>query len=121
MIKYFRRRLRWKLFLSYLAVVLVGAAILLVVIEFAIPQAFSRHLATMESFSGEVHIMGTGGSGMMDDLFVHFRTAVTEATLIALTAAILIAVAVSAIISRRVITPVRDMMVASRQIAQGNY
>ncbi len=121
MIKYFRRRLRWKLFLSYLAVVLVGAAILLVVIEFAIPRAFSRHLATMESFSGELHIMGMGSSGMMDDLFVHFRTAVTEATLIALTAAILIAVAVSAVISRRVIAPVRDMMVASRQIAQGNY
>lgn len=120
MINYFRRRLRWKLFLSYLAVVLVGAAILIVAMEIAIPRAFTRHLATMDTF-GE-HMMGTGTADhMMDDLFVHFRTAVTEATLIALTAATIIAIVISALISRRVITPVRDMMVASRQIAQGNY
>ena len=108
MINYFRRRLRWKLFLSYLAVVLVGAVVLIAAMELAVPSAFARHLATMETFGGADHIL------MMDDLFVHFRTAVTEATLIALTA-------VSALMSRRVIAPVRDMMHASRQITQGNY
>ena len=122
MIKIWRRHLRWKLFFSYLAVVLMGAATLLIVMEFAIPRAFARHLATMEGFTGGDHIMGMGSSGMMmDDLFVHFRTAVTEATFIALTSATLIAIAISIFISRRFITPVRDMMHASRQIAQGNY
>jgi histidine kinase len=123
-INYFRRRLRWKLFLSYLAVVLVGAVVLIAAMEFAIPRAYTRHLATMEMFgSGTIgdHLMMEGSGQMMDDLFVHFRTAVTEATFIALTAATLIAVAISALISRRVIAPVRDMMHASRQIAQGNY
>lgn len=124
MIRYFRRRLRWKLFLSYLAVVLVGAVVLIVAMEFAIPRAFARHLATMEAFGGNAvddHMLMDGSEHMMADLFVHFRTAVTEATLIALSAASLIAVAISALISRRVISPVRDMMRASGQIAQGNY
>lgn len=121
MITYIRRRLRWKLFLSYLVVVLVGAVVLIVAMEVAVPRAFMRHVATMESFSGGDHMMMDGSSGMMDDLFIHFRTAVTEATLIALTSATLIAIVASAIISRRVIAPVRDMMHASSQIAQGNY
>lgn len=121
MINYFRRRLRWKLFLSYLAVVLVGAVVLIAAMRFAVPSAFARHLATMETFGGADHILMDGSGRMMDDLFIHFRTAVTEATLIAVTAATLIAIAISALISPRVIAPVRDMMHASRQIAQGNY
>ena len=121
MINYFRRRLRWKLFLSYLAVVLVGAVVLIAAVEFAVPSAFARHLATVETFEGADHVMLDGSGHMIDDLFTNFRTAVTEATLIALTVATLIAVAISALISQRVIAPVRDMMHASRQIAQGNY
>ena len=121
MINYIRRRLRLKLFLSYLAVVLVGAVVLIAAMEFAVPSAFSRHLATMETFEGADHMVLDGSERMLDDLFVHFRTAVTEATLLALTAATLIAIAISALISRRVIAPVRDMMHASRQITQGNY
>ena len=117
----FRRRLRWKLFLSYLAIVLVGAIVLIAAMEFAIPRAFTRHLATVETFGSDDHMMMDDSGHMMDDLFVNFRTAVTEATFIALTAATLIAVGISALISRRVIAPVRDMMQASRQIAQGNY
>lgn len=122
MIPYFRRRLRWKLFFSYLAVVLVGAVVLIAAMEIAVPRAFARHLATIEAFTGGDHIMDPAGSAhLVDDLFVQFRTAVTEATLIATTTAALIAVTISAFISRRVIAPVRDMMHASHQIAQGNY
>jgi histidine kinase len=120
-INYFRRRLRWKLFLSYLAVVLVGAVVLIAAMGFAVPSAYTRHLATMETFGEADHMMMDGSGQFMDDLFDHFKTAVTEATLIALTAATMIAIAISALISQRVIAPVRDMMHASRQIAQGNY
>lgn len=120
--RYFRRRLRWKLFLSYLAVVLIGAMVLITAMEMAVPRAFARHLATIEAFTGDTHVMNSDSSThLVDDLFVQFRTAVTEATLIATTMATLIAVTISALISRRVIAPVRDMMQASRQIAQGNY
>ncbi len=122
MIAYFRRRLRWKLFFSYLAVVLIGAFVLLVAMEFAIPRAFMRHVAMVELIGSGEHVTDTDSQGhMMDDLFGQFSMAVTEATLIALTAATIIAIALSAFISRRVIAPVRDMMHASRQIAQGNY
>ena len=120
MVGYLRRRLQWKLFLSYLVVVLVGAVVLIAAVEMAVPRAFSRHLASMEMVGG--HMMGTGAqSHMMDDLFINFRTAVTEATLIAVMAAMLIAIVISVLISRRVIAPVREIMVASRQIAEGHY
>jgi len=91
MIHYFRRRLRWKIFLSYLVVVLVGALVLVAAMEFATPRAFERHLTNMEmTFTMEdSHLMGTGRAEghMADDLLANFRTAVTEATLIALTTA----------------------------------
>ena len=122
MVHYFRRRLRWKLFFSYLAVVLVGAMVLIAAMEIAVPRAFARHLATIEAFTGGSHVMDPDDSAhLVDDLFVQFRTAVNEATLIATAIAGLVAVTISALISRRVIAPVREMMHASRQIAQGNY
>ena len=123
MINYFRRRLRWKLFFSYLIVMLVSAVVLIGAMRFAMPRAFSRHMATMAAFEGTAmsnHMIG-GSDHMVDDLFTNFSAAVTEATLIALTAAMLVAAATSAMISRRVVAPIHDMMQASRQIAQGNY
>ncbi len=122
MIKQLRRRLGWKLFLSYLAVVLLGAAVLIAAMEFTLPRAFTRHLEAMEMAllsSGSHEMMGDGH--LADDLVINFRTAVTEATLIALTAASLVALALSALMSRRIVRPVRQIMEASRDIAQGDY
>lgn len=122
MIKQFRRRLGWKLFLSYLAVVLVAAAVLVAAMEATLPRAFARHLEAME-----LAMLSAGNSNLADhdhladDLVINFRTAVTEATLIALTAATLIALALSAWMTRRIVRPVRQIMEASRNIAQGNY
>ncbi len=121
MIIYFRRHLRWKLFLSYLAIVLVSAIVLIVAVEFAIPRVFARHLSTIAAFGEMNHEMARPRDYLMDDLFVQFRTAVTEATLIALSVSTLIAIGISILISHRVVAPVREMMQASRQIAQGNY
>lgn len=64
-------------------------------------------------------MMGSGH--LAGDLVINFRTAVTEATLIALSAASLIALALSAVMARRIVRPVRQIMEASRDIAQGNY
>lgn len=122
MIKQLRRRLGWKLFFSYLAVVLLGAAVLMAAMEFTLPRAFEHHLQAME-----IALLSTGAHGMMGsghlagDLVINFRTAVTEATLIALSAASLIALALSAVMARRIVRPVRQIMEASRDIAQGNY
>ncbi|MCA9943775.1 MAG: HAMP domain-containing protein [Ardenticatenaceae bacterium] len=126
MIAYFRRRLRWKLFFSYLSVVVIGAVVLVIAMEVAVPRAFQSHITNMEmEFTmQDGHIMGTVGNAsghMANDLLANLSEAVTEATVIALTAAAVIAIGVSALIARRVVTPVRAMMAASQEIAQGNY
>jgi histidine kinase len=55
------------------------------------------------------------------DLFDNFRRAVNEALGLATLAAALSAVIVSILVSRQVVSPIREMMVASRRIAAGHY
>jgi histidine kinase len=115
MLSRIRRRLGWKLFLSYLIVILVGMTVLASAAESVVPSAFERHMATMSM------MMGDSSRGMGVDLFTGFRHAVNEALVLSALAAFLVAVAVSVFVSRRIVTPVRDMMVASRRIAEGHY
>jgi two-component system sensor histidine kinase BaeS len=110
-----RRRLGWKLFLSYLVVILVGIVVLASAAEFVAPSAFERHMAAMAA------MMGGDPAGMELDLFINFRRAVNEALTLSTIAAFLVAVAVSVFVSRRIVNPVREMMVASRRIAEGHY
>ncbi len=115
MLSLIRRHLSWKLFLSYLIVIVVGMVVLASAAEFVVPGAFERHMAAMAA------MMGGGAMGMGMDLFANFRRAVNEALTVSTLAAFLAAVAVSLFVSRRIVTPVREMMVASRRIAEGHY
>jgi histidine kinase len=121
MLAYIRRHLGWKIFISYLVVILIGAIILATAAEFVIPRSFDRHLAAMGSMM--VDMMGSSMMGMdlNADLFTNFRTAVNEALTIAALAAVISAIVVSIFVSRQVVTPVQEMMVASRYIAAGHY
>jgi histidine kinase len=121
MISVIRRHLGWKIFVSYLLVIFVGIIVLTTAAEFVVPRSFDRHLATMGSMM--VNMMGSSSMGMdFDaDLFTNFRTAVNEALTIAALAAVIAAVVVSFFVSRQVVTPVREMMLASRFIADGHY
>ena len=110
-----RRRLSWKLFLSYLIVILVGMVILASAAEFVVPSAFERHMAAMAA------LMGGQAVDMGEDLFTNFRRAVNEALTLSTLAAFLAALAVSVFVSRRIVTPVREMVIASRRIAEGHY
>lgn len=112
-----RRRLGWKIFLSYLIVVVVGVVVLAMAAELAVPTSFDRHLAGMESMMGEA---GMSAGGEMS-LFASFQAAVGEALLLAAAAATLAAVVLSLLVSRRVVDPVRGMMAASHRMAEGNY
>jgi histidine kinase len=58
---------------------------------------------------------------METDLFTNFRRAVNEALTLSTLAAFLVAVAVSVFVSRRIVTPIREMMTVSRRIAEGHY
>ena len=118
---YLRRHLGWKIFISYLIVILVGIIILATAAEFVVPRAFDRHMAAMSPMM--VGMMGNIPTGvdLNADLFDNFRAAVTEALTLAGIAATLAAVAVSVFVSRQVVAPVRAMMVASHHIANGHY
>lgn len=115
MLKHLRRRLSWKLFLSYLVVILVGIVVLASAAELAVPTTFDRHMAAM------VDMMGGRMMGLGKDLYVSFGSAVTEALAMAGLAAFLSAVGVSLFVSRRVVLPVQEMMKASQRIADGHY
>ncbi len=109
-----RRRLAWKMFLSYLIVIVVGVIVLATTAELNVPSAFDRHLAAMSAMMG-------GSAGMNLDLQAGFRAALTESLAVAAGAAALVAVIVSVLVSRQVVAPVRSMQLASQRIAGGDY
>ena len=114
MLRRVRHHLGWKLFLSYLVVILVGVIVLISAAEFVMPIAFERHLAAMAAMMGS-------DATLAADLFDNFRAAVTEALALATVAAFIAAIIVSLFVSRRVVSPVREMMLASRRLADGHY
>jgi two-component system sensor histidine kinase BaeS len=113
--KLIRRHLSWKLFLSYLIVILVGIVVLATAAELAVPTAFERHMAAMAEVMGDMSMMPEL------DLFSNFRHAVTEALVLAGSAASMAALILSAFVSRRVVLPVQQMQAASQRIADGHY
>jgi len=115
MLRRLRRRLSWKMFLSYLIVVLVVIVVLASAAEFALPAAFERHMAAM------AELTGGRSSALEQDLLINFRRAVTEALVIAGVAAFVAAAVISLFVSRQVVLPVRGMVAASQRIAEGHY
>jgi histidine kinase len=121
MIGQIRRHLGWKLFLSYLIVIIVGVIVLTSAAELAIPRSFNRHMASMGSMMNGV--MGDSGTGMdmNADLFENFRTAVNESLSLAAISSFIVAIVVSLLVSRRVVAPIDEMMRVSQRIAEGDY
>jgi two-component system sensor histidine kinase BaeS len=115
MLRKIRRHLTWKLFLSYLVVIVVGVAVLASTTELVVPPAFQRHMAAMAT------MMGGMGNSLEATYFVNFRQAVNESLALAALASSLAAVAASLLVSRRIVVPVRAMLAASRRIAGGDY
>jgi histidine kinase len=114
----FQTRFVWKLMVSYLVVIIVGVVTLAVAAESVTPTAFNRHMLGMQQMmmGGQMSMQQMGA-----DLFTNFRAAVTEALLVSTIAALISAILVSLFVSRRVVTPIRQMMTASRHIAAGHY
>jgi len=121
MISAVRRHIGWKIFLSYMVVIVVGVIVLATATEFVVPRAFDRHLASMGTMM--MGMMGSSSTGMdlNSDLFTGFRSAVNESLTIAAFAALIAAIAVSFFVSRQVVIPVKEMMIASRYIADGHF
>lgn len=117
-LKAIRSRLAWKLFFSYLIVVLVGMLVVFSAAESAIPSAFDRHMSAMSSMMA--NRMGIE-RGLEADLFTSFRSAFVEVLTLASLAALLAAGVVSLFVSRQVVAPLRAVMLASQRIADGHY
>ena len=115
MLKIIRRHLGTKFFISYLVVILVGIVVIISATEFTIPGAFDRHMAEMAA------VMGSEASGLEDDLYNNFKSAVNESLIFSGIAAFVAALIVSLFVSRQVVAPVQRIMVASQHIAAGHY
>ncbi len=113
-VRLFRRNLGWKLFASYLLIVIVGSVVLWTTAQGVAPAAFTRHLSVM------VRAMGQP-PGMMADLFASFLRAMNTALAVAAAAAFATAVIVSLFVTRRIVAPVQAMRRASARIADGHY
>ncbi len=114
LIRGFRSSLARKVFFSYLIIILVGSATLLLTAELVMPLAFQRHMAAMAAEMGEA-------SDLAKDLYENFRRALSEAAIAAVLAATLFAILLSLYVSRRMVQPVKDMQRITERIAEGHY
>ena len=121
MINYFRSYLGAKLFLSYLAIVVVGVLVLIFASQFILPGTFSRHMSGMGMMSGMMGGQGGGPDIGMPQLYQDFRASFNEALGYAALAAIIAAVALSLLLSRSITAPVQAMSLAAQHIADGHY
>lgn len=112
--KTIRQHLGWKLFISYLVIIIVGVVSLAVTAELHTPTAINRHMAEMAPMMG-------GNIGMMTDLTESFTQTVNEVLLVAASLAFVTAVLVSTFVTRRIVKPVQEMKIASQRIANGRY
>ncbi len=109
-----RSRLSWKLFFSYLVVILVGVAVLFGTAQFHTTSALTRHIAIMHALLSDDPVLGA----QLDDTF---HDAVNEILIVSTVAALLAAILVSIFTARRIVEPIRAMMRASIHIADGDY
>ena len=134
--KTIQSRLGIKLFLSYFVVIFVGMAVIGITTNLTTPAAYARHLLFMEqqmgSGVGQGMGMGMGqgqgfgqgfgqSGGMMGNFYQNFRNTFNEALVIAVLAASVVALGVSYVFSRNILSPVRVMTNASQRIAEGHY
>ncbi len=120
MLKYFRAHLAWKLFLSYVVVVLVGVLVLATATSLSLPAAYDRHMAGTSAMMSGNNMMGNSQPIELE-LFNGYQASVTEALSLATGAALLAAILASYLISRQVVVPIQRMMAISHRIAEGEY
>ena len=125
MANYLKQHLGAKLFLSYLAIILMGVVVLIIASQFILPGSFNRHMAGMGMMNGMMNGMmgnqGTENGSDMAQLYTDFRASFNEALIYAALAATFVAVLLSMYLSRSIIAPVRAMSRATQRIADGHY
>ncbi len=140
---YIREHLQGKLFLSYLAIILSSALVFGVITSFTITSAFENHLGKMQQQLDVEDVenpsapprneerggmrFGINNAGQRPEnsfgvsLYNNFQASFKEALFFAAIASLPIALLLSLSVSRKVVAPVRSMMLASRRVADGHY
>jgi signal transduction histidine kinase len=120
MMPFWRRGgLRARLFLAHLLVIVAGTATLFLVTLITAPTLHDR---LMLALLGPGHNPDDPAMAVMEQATnAVFQTAMLQALLLSGGGATLVAVAVSLLVSGRIVTPVRQMLTASRRIAAGHY
>ena len=109
-----RQRLGWKLFLSYLLVLIIGFVILDVTAELQTPEVLARNITTLRA-------MQVDNPDLVADLEAHLQDAVHDQLVLATFVAIVAAIAASIFTTRRILRPIQAMTLASQRIAAGDY
>jgi len=120
MLRFIRTHMVWKVFLSYVVVVLVGSIVLATATSLSIPSAFDRHMSGMSAMMSGNSAIGSA-QYLETELFSNYQAAVSDALTLAAAAALIAAVLASYFISRQVVGPVQQMMALSHRIAKGEY
>lgn len=122
MTTYLQRHFGAKLFLSYLAIIVVGVLVLIIASQFILPAAFNRHLGMMNGGMGMGNGMRFGqNNNSMSQPYLDFRAGFNEALLYAALTAMVAAILISLFFSRQVIAPVQAISRATQRIANGRY
>jgi histidine kinase len=129
MINYVRSHVGAKLFLSYLAIILVGLVVLATASQFALPSSFERHMLRMMVDPGFVPggpawgMMGGQSPGieLRRQLFVDYRAGFNDALMVAGAVALLAALGLSVMLSRGITGQVQAMSAAAERVAAGHY
>ncbi|MGB8648360.1 MAG: ATP-binding protein [Anaerolineae bacterium] len=109
-----QQHLGWRLFLSYLLVLVIGVVVLDAVAELQAPDGLTRNIPPLQAIEAN-------NPGMLAVLEANFQTIVHEHLIIASLASMMAAIAASLFTTRRIINPIREMMQASQRIAAGDY
>jgi signal transduction histidine kinase len=109
------RRLRVRLFLSYLLVIAVGALAMLVVASLLAPSFFQDHLQRMG------HRPSGMGATMAAELEEGFATSVGTALLVAVGVSVIGAVLMAVFVGRRILRPLDHVREATQRLAAGDY
>ena len=119
MARWRRAGLRARLFLAHLLVIAAGTATLFLVTLITAPRLHDR---LMLALLGPNHDPGDPAMMAMEQATnAVFQTAMLQALLLSGGAATLVALGVSLLVSSRIVSRVRQMLTASRRIAQGHY
>ena len=109
-----RRSLGWKLFISYMLIVIVAVAVLTGTANFHTSTALNHHIAEMQD---ALH----RGPEAAADLDASLHAALNEIITVGALVAIIAAVLVSIFTVRRIVTPLQTMIAGSKGIAGGDY